>query len=233
VAKSGDAGVNGAHDLGGMHGFGPVEVEPDEPVFHAEWERKVYGLRAAARGRGIYNAHQSRFGIESMPPAEYLRASYYERWLYSLEKNLIETGTLTREELEARTRLYSERPEAPVPRRDDPALAQRLVQGIRRGFPARRPLDRPPRFAVGDAVRARNVHPHGHIRLPRYARGKRGLIVRADGAFDLPDLSAARQGEHPEHAYGVRFEAHELWGDSAEPNAAVYLDLWESYLEPA
>jgi nitrile hydratase len=221
--------MNGVHDLGGMHGFGPVEREANEPLFHAAWEARVRAIASLTRDRGYYNIDAFRHGIERMPPAEYLRASYFERWLASVETNLIDHGLLTRDELEARTASYREHPGAePTPAAGSSASPP--APAARPEPPSSPPA---PRFAVGDAVMTRNVHPTGHTRLPRYARGKRGVIHALHGPHPFPDTNAHGLGEQPHALYGVRFEGRELWGDSAEPREAVYLDLWESYLEPA
>jgi nitrile hydratase len=223
--------MNGPHDMGGMHGFGPVVREENEPVFHADWERTVFGMSRAMRARGLINIDESRHGIERMPPAEYLASSYYERWLASLEIVLVDKGIVTRQELADRTALLREHPETPLPRRDDPELIELLkaptsAQALyERDGPA-------PRFAAGDRVVTRNVHPSGHTRLPRYARGKRGVIHRVRGCYVFPDTHAHGRGEQPQPMYTVSFEASELWGTSAEPRGRVYIDLWESYLEP-
>jgi nitrile hydratase len=221
--------MNGVHDLGGMHGFGPIEREADEPLFHAAWEARVRAINALTRERGYFNIDAFRYGIEQMAPAEYLRASYFERWLASAEYNLIQHGFLTSDELDARMEFLRRHPGA------DPPPAAGATH------PPRAPAARPepaspppaPRFAVGDAVVTRNVHPTGHTRLPRYARGKRGVIQLVHGAHTFPDTNAHGLGEQPHALYHVRFDGRELWGDSAEPREAVYLDLWERYLEPA
>ncbi len=223
--------MNGPHDMGGMHGFGAVVREEDEPVFHGEWEKRVYGIMRAAMAQGIYNIDEMRHGIERMPPAEYLASSYYERWLASAERLLAEKGVVSPQELEARIGLLEADPDAPLPRHEDPAF----VDSMRARLTARPPYERPgpaPHFAVGDRVRARNVHPTGHTRLPRYARGKRGVIHELRGSHVFPDAHAHDRGEQPQPLYSVRFAARELWGDSAEPSQSVYLDLWEGYLEP-
>lgn len=225
--------MNGVHDLGGMHGFGPVPYEKDEPVFHAIWEGRLYGLRRALAVPLFRSTDDFRYALERLEPARYLASSYYERWLAVVERALVEKGLVTAGEIEARTAHYQQDPEAPVPRREDPQLVERAIAATYR----RQSLDREngaaPRFAVGDRVAARNVHPQGHTRLPRYARGKRGVIVRIHGIHDFPDTLALGLGANPQTVYSVRFEAGELWGESAEPNAAVYLDLWDSYLEAA
>jgi nitrile hydratase beta subunit len=221
--------MNGVHDMGGMHGFGPVER--DDVNFHAEWEKRVYALNAVVRIQRMFNIDEFRHGIERMPPADYLRSTYYERWLATIERNLVEKGILRRDEIDARHAAIAADPAAELPRREDPALAAHVVERqLATGEPPRREGARP-RFRAGQAVRTRNVHPAGHTRLPRYARGKAGVIARFHGVDTLPDASAHGRGASPEPLYSVRFEAAELWGPSAEGRQSVYLDLWESYLE--
>ena len=222
--------MNGAHDMGGMHGFGPVVREENEPIFHAEWERTVYGMQRAIRARGLINIDESRHGIERMPPAEYLAASYYERWLSSLERNLVDKGIVTREELESRAALLHDQPDISLPQRDDPDLLKLLTTPVS-GQEQYQREGAAPRYAAGDSVVTRNVHPTGHTRLPRYVRGKRGTIHAVRGCYILPDTHAHGQGEQPQPMYTVCFEGEELWGPSTEPRERVYIDLWESYLE--
>jgi len=219
--------MNGVHDLGGMHGFGPVEREEHEPLFHAAWEGRVKGIQQLTRG-AYYNIDAFRHGIERMPPAEYLRASYYERWLATVERNLIEQGLIDSAELEARVALLRDHPAAEPPRAGGapaPVPAPKV--------PPESPPSPAPRFAAGDVIVTRNVHPVGHTRLPRYARGKRGTIHRSYGPQTFPDTNAHGLGKQPQPLYNVRFAGRELWGDSAEPGQVVYLDLWDSYLDPA
>ena len=223
--------MNGAHDMGGMHGFGPVVREENEPVFHAEWERTVFAMSRATRVRDVINIDESRHGIERMPPAEYLAASYYERWLSSLERNLVDKGVITPEELGARMALLREHPETPLPQRADPSLVA-LMQTPASGQLLYQREGPASRFAAGDRVVTRNVHPTGHTRLPRYARGKRGTIHAVRGCYVFPDTHAHGQGEQPQPMYTVCFEGAELWGLSSEPRERVYIDLWEPYLEP-
>jgi nitrile hydratase subunit beta len=223
--------VDGVHDLGGMHGFGPIVREADEPVFHARWEGAVYALMRASLGQGLFNIDQMRHGIERMAPADYLASTYYERWLASIERNLTEKGVLTRDEIEARAAQLRAQPDAPAPQREDPALVERLFRAHRAAF-QREPTGTP-RFQPGDRVITRKIHPKGHTRLPRYARGKQGVIHSYYGYYVFPDTHAHGQGEHPEPLYSVCFASSELWADAADPQAKLYLDLWESYLEPA
>lgn len=224
--------MNGVHDLGGMHGLGRVEVEGDEPVFHNPWEKVIFGTMLATMGQGMYNLDEFRHGIEVMGPAHYLTSSYYEHWLETIEKNLVEKGVIDRDELDARTQEFLKNPEAPVAQREDPELADNLSQLVRAGASTRREVSDKPRFGVGDRVRTRNIHPRGHTRLPQYVRDKQGVVERVYDAFVLPDANAHGEGENPQYVYGVRFDAEEVWGDSAEPREVVYVDLWESYLEP-
>lgn len=224
--------MNGVHDLGGMQGLGRVDVESNEPVFHDPWEKVVFGTFFATIGQGMYNLDEFRHGIEVMGPAHYLTSSYYEHWLATMEKNLVEKGVIDQDELTARTQEFLEDPDASVPQTEKPDLANNLSGLILAGASTRREVSSKPRFEVGDRVRTRNTHPGGHTRLPQYTRDKQGVIERAYDAFVLPDANAHGEGESPQYVYCVRFDAEELWGDSAESREVVYVDLWESYLEP-
>jgi nitrile hydratase len=223
--------MNGVHDMGGTQGFGPIRPRDNDDIFHAAWERRVHALVGVLRTQGVYNIDESRHGLERMDPAEYLRAGYFERWLSSLERNLLDKGVLTTDEIDTRTERLAGAPETPLPRREDPVLAERVVRD--RLVNGEMPRPGPSRFKPGDRVITRNVHPRGHTRLPRYARGKPGVIDRFHGIDTLPDTNAHGKGRCPEPLYSVRFDASALWGDSAEPRQQVYVDLWESYLEPA
>jgi len=230
--------MNGAHDLGGMHGFGPVDPEPNEPVFHAEWERRVFALNVSAGFLGTWNIDMSRHARELMPPAEYLATSYYEHWLWGLEHLLVAQGLLTREEIAARVKDL-ERGAEPPRRQGKPPEHMKvlrpgeLVKLMSTGNPFRVDVDVPARFKAGDAVRTRNNHPLGHTRLPRYARAKSGVIDRDHGVFVFPDTNAARRDKKPQHCYSVRFTARELWGPEAPETECVHIDLWDDYLDPA
>ena len=223
--------MNGMHDMGGMHGFGPVVREENEPVFHHAWEGRVFAMQ---RVTPVPIPGGSRNNIETMDPAAYLTSSYYEKWLHARIKGLIDAGVLTAEELETRLAFYRGHPEAPVPRREDPERLQRIQQRLRRVVESPR-LDVPiqPQYRLGAAVRARNMHPSGHTRLPRYVRGKHGVVTRLYGMYDFQDAMPPGTAAPPQPLYAVRFEARELWGESAEANSVVYIDMWESYLEPA
>jgi nitrile hydratase len=218
--------MNGIHDMGGMHGMGPIEHEQNEPVFHERWEGRVYAITRVIGAFGKWNLDASRHGIELLPPADYLRMSYYEKWLARNINLLVEHGILTREEIETGKALVAAPENLP-----HTTAAEALAHANRRGRYSRPDAEAVQRFAVGDRVRARNVHPQGHTRLPRYARGKQGVVARHHGIFVFPDTNAHFQGEQPQHLYSVCFAARELWGDNASPRDSVYLDLWDSYLE--
>ncbi len=190
--------MNGVHDMGGMHGFGPVTAEPDEPTFHHPWEGRVNSLMRLCGAAGLFNLDEFRRTIESMPPAEYLEASYYERWLWAVEALVKEKEAV--------------------------------------GPSGRNPKERPPlkaRWRPGDRVRARELNPVTHTRLPRYARDKTGSVVAVNGPYLLPDLNAHGRGRVWQPVYTVRFSAQELWGGDRPGRDSVALDLWEAYLEDA
>jgi len=223
--------VNGIHDLGGIQGFGPIQREVNEPVFHEDWEGWVAAMNRALMALGVYSVDEMRHGIERMGVLPYLQSSYYERWLATIETNLIAKGLLTTEDVDARTTVVRDEPDASYPRRDDPELVARILEGWRGGTTAAVATSRP-RFDVGDAVRTINEHPAGHTRLPRYARGKRGTISRYHGIATFPDTNAHGLGRQPQPLYGIRFSSEEIWGQSHDARAKLNLDLWESYLLP-
>ena len=204
--------MDGVHDLGGLQGFGPVEVEDHEPVFHADWERRAYRLTAAAMLAGHLN-RRFRHAIERMDPTWYLGSPYYEHWLTATATGLLEGGLVTQDELDDRL--------------GSPFAIARPMRAPRIDNPG--PSVEVHRFAVGDAVRMREWHPLGHTRAPRYVQGKPGVIVRLDGVFSVPDVEYHCDRQRMEPTYSVRFEAVDLWGSPGDP---VHVDLWESYLEP-
>ena len=222
--------MNGVHDLGGMDGFGPVDVEANEPVFHQPWEGRVWGMMRQVRALPGKPAGRMRPVIESMEPARYLTASYYERFLHAVETAALEKGVVAREELADRVEFLRSHPEAPLPRRVEPAAAAGMLGTLR--TQAKPEADGPPpRFKPGDPVAARNLNPQGHTRLPRYIRGKRGVIVRVNGWYRLQDDEVERLGPNPQTVYTVRFAGSEVWGPAAEPNLSVHLEMWEGYLD--
>jgi len=224
--------MNGVHDLGGMDGFGPVVRERAEPVFHSDWERRVFGIVLATLAQGVYNVDELRHAIERISPAHYLGSSYYEHWLAGLERVLVEKGRASAGEIEAKVRGFVSATPTAVAERSNPALAERLAQGIRIGASAARGKGEA-RFRRGATVRVRKMSPQGHTRCPRYVRGAVGKIERVNGLFVFPDTNAHGRGESPQTLYTVAFRARELWGAEAEEKGTVYVDLWESYLEPA
>ncbi|HSI01153.1 MAG TPA: nitrile hydratase subunit beta [Reyranella sp.] len=217
--------MNGAHDMGGMHGFGPVRPEANEPVFHAPWEARVLAIRRAIGAWRKWNIDAGRHSIETLPAADYLRFTYYEKWLASAIKMLLGAGLITQRELETGRR------DPAIPVATPPLTADKVLPGIRAGSPTARETNARPRFANGQAVRARNLNPVGHTRLPRYVRGRRGTIEYHHGAHVFPDSNARFEGEQPQVLYTVRFRARELWGEASNPADAVFVDLWEDYLE--
>jgi nitrile hydratase subunit beta len=217
--------VNGVHDLGGTHGFGPVAAEPDEPPFHAEWEGRVLAMNRAISYARLWSIDRSRAAIEELPPEIYLTRSYYEKWQLRLERLLVERGLVGADELAAGHAL---RPGKPLPRR---LAAAEVAHALTRGSYGRPPTA-PARFAVGDRVRARNIHPPTHTRLPRYARGRCGTIESVRGCHVFPDTVAIGEGENPQWLYTVRFDGRELWGENADPTLTVSIEAFEPYLEP-
>jgi nitrile hydratase len=228
--------MNGVHDMGGMHGLGPVVPEKDEPVFHHEWERRAFALTVATGFLGKWNLDMGRFAREQMPPAEYLATSYYEHWLWGLEKLLEDKGLVTRAEIEARV---AGRPPTASPAARPPARPLRVLDAsnvervLRHGRNALVDAEVPARFQPGDHVVTRNINPPGHTRLPRYARAKRGVIAEDHGVWVFPDAHAAEAGPKPQHCYSVRFAAREIWGPEAADRDSIFIDLFDDYLDPA
>ena len=218
--------MDGIHDLGGMHGFGAVPVG-DDASFHADWERRVFALNLLLRVADLYELDEFRHGVERIPPATYLDAPYFERWLSSVERLAVEKGAVTREELEARRAAIAAGEYDPGDHAD-PALARRAREGFESDRYSAVEDGPPPRFAVGDAVRVWNRHPEGHTRAPRYVRGARGRVRRVQGAFPVAD-EVAHGGDAAEPVYSVRFDAAELW-DGDTDGDAVCIDMWERYL---
>jgi nitrile hydratase len=217
--------MNGIHDLGGMHGMGAVITEENEPPFHHEWERRTFSLFASLFVGGHFNVDMFRHAIERMSPAHYLEESYYEHWMHAFETLLLEKGVITLDELAGIQKPGKASDNAPV-------LHQDMVQAvIMTGASARVVTDIAPNFRTGDRVRAKNINPAGHTRLPRYVRGKTGTVVIDHGVFITPDTVAHGRGDHPQHVYSVSFDATELWGKNAPAKDTVRIDLWDDYLE--
>jgi nitrile hydratase beta subunit len=208
--------MNGVHDMGGMHGLGPVAPDPNEPLFHADWERRVLAMTLAMGAWGRWNIDTSRHARESIQGDRYLAMTYYERWFEGLTK-LIDASGLAAENAPAGQSLS----------------VDRVTVVTKHRSPYTRPETQPPAFAVGDKVRAKTINPLGHTRLPRYARGRVGMIARDHGVHVFPDSNANGKGEDPKRLYSVRFTARELWGEAASERDTVHIDLWEPYLDPA
>ncbi len=223
--------MDGIHDLGGMHGFGKVEREENEPPFHARWEAIVVASFLATWGAGLINIDEFRHAIERMDPADYLTSSYWERWLDGTVRLLTEKGIIDRADIDARTAIFKGHPDATPPAWP----SSEKITMPKNPAPATsfRESKAPPRFTVGDSVLTKVDHRAGHTRLPRYARGRRGVVAAQRGVHVFPDTNAHGLGEHPQHLYSVRFTAVELWGPAAEPKQVVHIDLWESYLRSA
>ena len=219
--------MNGVHDMGGMHGMGPIQYESDEPVFHEPWEARVLALHRAVRAWAKWTTDASRHAVELIPAPEYLRVSYYEQRLHALIELMVKSALVTRAEVE------SGKPAPGSPKTVPALIASAVPSLVAQSKPASREVRAEARFAVGQRVRARNIHPTGHTRLPRYARGKLGTIHRDHGVFVYPDTNAHALGEKPQHLYSVRFAARELWGEQASERDAVYIDMWDDYLEYA
>ena len=218
--------MNGVHDMGGMHGMGPIRHESDEPTFHELWEGRVYALSRVLRTRGgLWNLDAFRHGIEVLPPVEYLRMSYYERWFAWMLTTVVAACDVTQAEIESGS------PATDSPQKTVLVALEAVSSMVDRRASARRDVAVVPRFKSGQRVRARNVHPSGHTRLPRYVRGKSGVVVLDRGVFLFPDTNAHLRGEKPQHLYSVRFAAREIWGDQASPRDLIHLDMWDDYLE--
>ena len=219
--------MNGIHDMGGMQDMGPIKYEKNEPVFHEEWEARVFAMFLAAGAWHKWNLDAFRHTREVLPPDDYLRLSYYEQWLSGLRDLLVRRGLVTAAEIESGV------PSPGLAKATAPLTPDKIPATLPTRIRANRDVQVSPRFQVGQRVRARNINPVGHTRLPRYARGKFGTIHRDYGVFVFPDTNAHFLGENPQHVYSVRFAARELWGAQAAERDCVYVDMWDDYLEVA
>ena len=217
--------MDGVHDMGGMHGFGQVPYKKDEPAFHHEWERRVWGICVGSTYPDYVNLDYDRHSLELMPPDLYLSYSYFERWLYGLTTTLLSGELITMEEVQKGKATPGSAP------RDDAAGPETVDPYAHDEY--RREVDAGPLFKVGDTVRTGNPHPAGHTRLPRYARDKVGQVHLHHGAHVLPDANAHGKGEAPAHLYTVAFAARDLWGPEAAAKDKVFVDVWECHLGPA
>ena len=218
--------MDGIHDLGGMEGFGSLQIEENEPVFHADWEARTMAMRVLMGFWRKWNIDAGRHSIEILPPADYLGFSYYEKWLASLVNLMVGAELVTVDEVK------NGFPASTAKKSIPPIDAAGLEAFLPVGKPAIRELETKPQFSVGDRVHTLSHMPSGHHRLPRYIRGHFGEIILHHGAHVFPDTNACFAGENPQHLYTVRFSAEELWGGDASLRDTVTADLWESYLEP-
>jgi len=216
--------MNGAHDLGGMMGFGPVNAGKSEPLFHANWEKRALGITICCDCLGAWTIDESRFAIESIPPAKYLTGNYYQNWIRALETLLLRHGFVSEHELRTG-----------IKQTDDPragnAITPEMVDGMLASGTCQKPIASKPRFSPGQQVRTKNIHPTGHTRLPRYARGKTGVIETVQGSFTFPDDSARGKSDSVQWLYTVVFQSAELWGEATDRSVRVSIDAWESYLD--
>jgi nitrile hydratase beta subunit len=219
--------MNGIHDMGGMQDMGAIQCEKGEPVFHAPWEGRVFAMFAATGAWRRWNLDAFRHTREVLPPDDYLRVSYYEQWFSGLLDLLVRRGLVTAAEIASGV------PAPGTAKATPPLTPDKIPTALPNRIHAHRDVQVTPRFRTGQRVRARNINPVGHTRLPRYARGKFGMVDRDHGVFVFPDTNAHFLGEKPQHVYSVRFTARELWGDRAPQKDSVYLDMWDDYLDPA
>lgn len=222
--------MDGVHDMGGMHGFGPVVEPGGELPYHERWEPRVFAIHMLIGYERLGAGPGGRPVREEMDPADYLAASYYERWIFSAERRLERKGTIAPGDVERMMdRLREGEPE---PAHRDAAMARRAVTSLK----SAEPMDPPPAnasFGLGQSVRVKRMHPPGHTRCPRYARGAVGVVEAVRGADRLPDKAVYGEHVSPEPVYSVAFVSRQLWGTTQEGDWTVLLDMWESYLEPA
>jgi nitrile hydratase len=219
--------MDGIHDMGGMDGFGKVEPEPNEPVFHQAWEGRVMAMNRAMGATGAWNIDMSRFSREVLPPDVYLSSSYYRKWFLGLEQMLLERGLIDADEVATG---HAQRPGKPLKRGN---FTVDDVQRVLTRGSFSRPPQGPARFKPGDRVRAKNIHPATHTRLPRYVRGHVGTVERVHGCHVFPDAAATGRGDNPQWLYTVCFDGRELWGPDADPSVKISIDAFEPYLDPA
>lgn len=217
--------MNSAHDLGGMMGFGPIEHEPADPNFHAEWEERVFALTLAVGATGSWNIDISRHARESLPPAQYLSSSYYRIWLDGLEKLMLDAGLVNEQEIADGKQAIPAKPVKNI------LTAEKVMPAMMSGSPYDRETQAEQQFAVGDSVSAKNINPKTHTRIPRYVRGKTGEVDKIHGCHVFPDSNSRGLGEDPQWLYRVKFTAREIWGAEHSLKDLIFVDLWEPYLE--
>jgi len=221
--------MNGIHDLGGMHGFG--EIPKDEANFHADWERTVFGQSKLLAPIEGFSLHEKRHATERIDPAAYLDLPYYGRWLLSTQTLLEERGVIEEGAVEQRMAELAAG-EASVPERTDDDLVE-LSRDVFEAKKRTRVEDGPePAFDAGDRVVVSTNYHEGHTRAPRYTQRCEGVVDQCRGAFELPDAVVA--GERvDEQVYAVEFTHRVLFGEEYPESDRLYIDMWESYLEPA
>ncbi len=217
--------MNGGQDLGGMMGFGPISPESNEPVFHSRWEGRAFALNTAAGILGLFNLDMTRYSRESLPPAEYLSKSYYDIWISGLVRLLLDKHIISMAELSSAKSIDPSRANVA------PLDADRVADAFGKRSDYTRSASTPARYAVGDVVRTKVMNPVTHTRLPRYARGKMGIIEAVIGCHVFPDSNAHGKGEDPNWCYTVVFDGKELWGEDSDPSLTVSINAWEPYLE--
>ncbi len=229
--------MNSMHDVGGSDGFGPIPIEPHEPVFHEDWEARMRAIDALVTRRGIYNVDETRHAIERINPVYYLGSSYYQIWLLRMEALLIEKGVLTKEELEGRMKELT--PDPPVSHLQPfrklmsytaSAQRNRIIPGMS-GSECKEGVKQP-KYSRGDRVRVKVSSPLGHTRVPRYVRGREGIIEKLHGYYHIPDVRVETGIKVYQPVYLVCFRARDLWGEGASPKDKLYIEMYEDYIEP-
>ncbi len=216
--------MNGVHDMGGLECFGPINPDPNEPLFHAEWERRVLAMTVCMGASGEWNLDQGRFTRESLPPVDYLSIGYYRIWLTALERLLILRGLVSPEEMQSGQLIDAAKPVKRV------LVANELDKTLRAGAPVDRPATQTAAFAIGDVVQIKNQNKPGHTRLPAYIRGHVGIVHKVHGCHVFADDNAKGAGENPQWLYNIKFHASDLWGESRAQAASVHVDCWEPHL---
>jgi nitrile hydratase subunit beta len=217
--------MDGVADLGGMQGFGAVNRPEPEPVFSERWEARAFALGLLSMRTSGTNLDSFRHALDRQAVLDYFADGYFGRWCHAAETLLVDSAILAPGAVEARTRnlMGQQVAEPPIPTPNKPDYKPTAAGSLR-------PIDDAPAFAVGQRVRARDLHPLRHTRLVRYVRGRRGVVERIEPSALLPDTHAIFEGENPQHVYAVSFDSTELWGPDAE-RFTLTIDLWESYLE--
>jgi nitrile hydratase len=220
--------MDGIHDMGGTQGWGEIHFDPGEPAFTEPWQGRAFAMCLLSMNRLTgRNLDAMRHALERLRPLQYLANGYYGRWLLMAETLLTDSGVIAEGAVDARARRLRGEDVAEPP---EPELAKPDYTPAGPG--SLRQVDDPPRFKVGEQVRARDLHPRGHTRLPRYVRGRIGTVERIQPAAVLPDTNAHFIAENAQHCYQVAFDSQTLWGDDAEP-FVLHIDLFDDYLEPA